>query len=102
MGTIRIFLAGLGGVAGIVAWCVGMTTAHLWPLFLQALYGNRPEDTKKLVFWVGSMLLCGFGAGALVLFAGERLHLFPSPEEIDRKSRPVSLFANEERDRRAQ
>lgn len=101
MGTIRIFLAGLGGVAGVVAWCVGMTTAHLWPRFLQALYSNRPEGQKKLVFWVGSMLLCGFGAGALVLLVGERLHLFPSREEIDRQSRPVSLFADEDQNRRA-
>jgi hypothetical protein len=101
MGTIRIVLAGVGGIAGLVAWYVMVTTSELWPVFLTALYGHGRSNGRLLALFVGSLLLCGFGAGALVLLAGERLRLFPSPEEMDRQSRPVSLFSDDDQDRRA-
>lgn len=54
----------------------------------QALYGHGRSNGRIPALFVGSSLLCGFGAGTLVLLAGQKLRLFPSPEELDRKARP--------------
>jgi hypothetical protein len=101
MGPIRILLGGLGGIAGFVAWYLLVSTFHLWPFIMNALYTNTPEAQKRLVFYCGSLLFFGFCAGASVLFACERLGLLPSREELDRRARPVSLLSEEDRDRRA-
>jgi hypothetical protein len=99
MATIRIVMAGLGGIAGFVTWYAVVTSFGMWPLLMQALYGHSRSDQRLMIYFVGSMLLSGFGAGALVLLLGEKLRLFPSPEELDRQARPVSLFSEEDQDR---
>ena len=97
--VIRTIIAGLGGIGGLVAWYVVMTTTGLWSTFLAVL--DSEHHGRSLSLFVGSWLLCGFGGGALVLFLGERLRLLPSQEELDQQGKPVSLFSEEDRDRRA-
>ncbi len=94
MAVIRTMVAGLGGIAGFVSWALFMTAAGMWPAFLAALYDNHAQ--KRLMLFVGSLLLCGYAGGALVLFLGERFHLFPSRDELDRQAKPISLFSRED------
>jgi hypothetical protein len=99
MAIIRTVMAGLGGIAGLVAWYVAMTTTGLWSIFLSVLYSEH--HGRILALFVGSLILCGFGGGALVLFLGETLRLFPSREELDQQAKPLTLFSDEDPERRA-
>ena len=90
----RTMMTGLGGMAGLVAWYIAMTTTGLWSIFFQS--SNDDMHHMGWLAWrvfYGSLLLCGFGGGALVLFLGERFHLLRSQEELDQQARPVSLFS---------
>ena len=95
MAFVRTIMAGLGGIAGTAAWYVVMTTTGLWPVFVSLL-----DEEGPFILFVGSLLLCGFGGGALALFLGERLRLFPSREKLDQQASPLSLFSAEDRGRR--
>ena len=93
MVVLRMLVSGMGGMAGVVAWYLGMKSTGLWPIFIAALYDQHSGDT--LALFAGSCLLCGLLAASLALFLGERLRLFPSREKLDQHAKPVSLFSRE-------
>ena len=72
-----------------------MVALGLWPYFVELLHSEH--SGRRLIYFVATWLLFGFGGGALVLFVGERLKLLPSSEKLDRDAEPVSLFAKDDR-----
>ena len=105
--AIRTLVTGISGMVGFILWYFAMVATGMWWVLIAAIYKHGtfgPFDRQEsrtndlqLCLFVGSFLLCGFGVGALILFLGEKLHLFPSQEKLDQQTKPISLFSTEDR-----
>lgn len=94
---------GLGGLLGLVVWYFTVVRTGLWPRpERDPQVGSVSEGAAALAHHqatkeydrmaLGSALVLVFSAGAAVLMVGEKLRVFPTQEQLDRQSRPVSLF----------
>ncbi len=92
MTFVRTLASGLGAIGGFVAWYAGMRITGLWSSFMVALYNDNRGGGALRRFAI-SFFLCGAAGGGLMPILGEKLRLWPSPEELDRQARPVSLFS---------
>jgi hypothetical protein len=91
----RILGTGLGGLAGSAVWYLfvdstGILSSNLW----NSDRGARLL-TKASLF---SLAVCVFLGGALVQYLGESLRLFPSREQMEKQSRPISILPANDRD----
>ena len=95
--AVRSIIMGIGGLIGLGAWLALMNASGLWRIVHTAFQEqDAPDSQIMLLCFFLSPLICAFGGGAFVMFVGERLRLFPSQEELDVRSKPVSLFSGEE------
>jgi hypothetical protein len=82
----RILVVGLGGVAGLVLWY-----SVIWPLMCH-LFSIGAERAATRIGLYG-MIGCVVGCGVLTMMVGEKIRIIPTQEQVDNKSRPVSLFS---------
>lgn len=75
----RIFLTGIGGMAGGV----------LWVVFSQNVIHTIVWSWKGL-------LLSILSSATVVVTVGEKLRIVPTQEQLDRQSRPISIFPKDD------
>ncbi len=75
----RILTAALGGIIGVALLWAGLAVLHLTGLFFFA---------RLWVFW----LWIGVACGGFSMWAGEKLRIVPTDEELNRKLGPIKLF----------
>lgn len=81
----RIMVAGLGGLSGLAVWYILIAHSDL---------ARQPR--LYMYSLAGCVLVCG----TLCLVLGEVLRIVPSPEQVDKNARPVSILFPDDRDRK--
>lgn len=95
--TKRIIAAGLGGIAGLVIWFVmaNPMDANSPDHWTASLNGSLMRRDRGFRIMLGAGVAAVVAGGAVALYAGERLRILPTQEQVDEASKPVSLFRSD-------